>query len=140
MRRKLPDTRRSITHHVEIVDPASGEFDLYIITGLYEDGKPGELFLHMGKLGSTVNGLLDVIGILTSIGLQYGVDVEALSRKLSKTSFVPYGTTSNPAIPTCTSIADYVFQWLSSLASQKVVQVEVEVELPVRRSRRRKSK
>lgn len=111
-RRKLPDTRRSITHKVEITDPSAGAFDLYITVGLYPRGKPGEVFLHMGKMGSTINGMLDVIGILASFALQHGVSTKHLSSKMANINFPPQGTTSNPDIPTCSSVADYVFRWV----------------------------
>ena len=117
-RKRLPETRHSITHRVEITDPSSGTYDLYIVVGLYPNGRPGELFLKMGKVGSTVNGLLDVIGVLSSLLLQYGASPAHLQEKLSSTAFVPAGTTSNPAIPTCTSLADYVFRWIGTLPDQ----------------------
>lgn len=126
-RKRLPETRSSITHKVEITDPASGSYDLYIIVGLYPNGKPGEVFLKMGKVGSTVNGLLDVIGVLSSLLLQYGADPQHLSNKLSSTAFVPFGTTSDPTIPTCTSVADYVFRWVGNLKVK-----------PVKKQRRRR--
>ena len=111
-RKRLPDTRQSITHKVEITDPSIGSFDLYITLGLYPNGKPGELFLKMGKVGSTVNGLLDAVGVLSSLLLQHSANVEALCDKLSSTAFMPAGTTSNPDIPVCTSLVDYVFRWV----------------------------
>lgn len=111
-RKRLPDTRQSITHKVEITDPGAGTFDLYIILGLYPNGKPGELFLKMGKVGSTVQGLMDVVGVLSSLLLQHGANVDAVCNKLTSTAFMPAGVTDNPDIPTCTSVADYVFKWV----------------------------
>ncbi len=106
-RERLPDTRNSITHKFDI----SGH-EGYIVVGLYEDGRPGELFLIMGKEGSTLGGLLDSIGILTSVSLQYGVPLEALVRKFSHCRFEPSGWTKNPDIRQATSIVDYIFRWL----------------------------
>ena len=106
-RERLPDTRKSITHKFDI----SGH-EGYIIVGLYQDGRPGELFLTMGKEGSTLGGLLDSIGILTSVSLQYGVPLEALVRKFSHCRFEPSGWTKNPDIRQATSIVDYIFRWL----------------------------
>ncbi len=113
-RRRLPDTRKSVTHKVEITDPSIGTFDLYMTLGLYPRGKPGELFLKMGKVGSTVNGLLDVVGVLTSLLLQHGVSADQICTKLIGTNFVPAGTTENPDIPSCTSLTDYVFRWVQA--------------------------
>ena len=49
----------------------------YLTVGLFEDGQPGELFITMAKEGSTIGGLMDTIGTLTSMALQYGVPLEA---------------------------------------------------------------
>ena len=110
-RRRLPDTRRSITHHVAIED-AGGAHQLYLTVGLYKNGRPGELFIRIGKAGSTLNGLLDVIGIEMSFGLQHGVPYTLFSRKLRDMAFPPSGPTSNPDIPFCSSVVDYLAQWL----------------------------
>lgn len=110
-RRRLLDTRKSITHRVTIED-ASGAHQLYLTVGLYEDGRPGELFLRLGKAGSTLNGLLDVIGIEMSFGLQHDVPLALYCHKLRDMAFPPAGPTSNPEIPSCSSVVDYVAQWL----------------------------
>ena len=83
-----------------------------MIVGFYKDGKPGELFIKTGKWGSTLNGLLDTIGIEVSIHLQYGIPLEKLSRKLRGLKFDPYGPTDDPNIPECSSIVDYIFTWM----------------------------
>ena len=108
-RERLPATRNSVTHKFDI----SGH-EGYIVVGLYHDGRPGELFLTMGKEGSTLGGLLDAIGILTSVSLQYGVPIEALVRKFSHCRFEPSGWTKNPDIRQATSIVDYIFRWLGA--------------------------
>lgn len=106
-RRRLPETRHSLTHKFNI----SGH-EGYIIVGLYEDGTPGEVFLKLAKEGSTLAGLADTIGILTSLCLQHGVPVDTLAQKLSGTRYEPAGHTKNEAIPIATSLSDYVFRWL----------------------------
>ncbi len=106
-RERLPDERRSITHKFSI-----GGQEGYITAGLYEDGRPGEIFVKMSKEGSTVSGLMDTVALLTSVTLQYGVPIHDLSRKLKNTRFEPYGRTNNPQIPWTTSIVDYIFRWL----------------------------
>ena len=107
LRRHLPNTRRSITHKFSV-----GGHDGYITVGLFEDGKPGELFITMAKEGSTIGGLMDVIGTLTSMGLQYGVPLQVYVGKFSHTRFEPAGWTSNPDIPNAKSVVDYIFRWL----------------------------
>jgi ribonucleoside-diphosphate reductase alpha chain len=80
---------------------------------LFEDGQPGELFITMAKEGSTIGGLMDSIGTLTSMALQYGVPLEALVRKFAHQRFEPSGFTKNPEIRNASSITDYVFRWLA---------------------------
>ena len=55
----------------------------YLTVGLFENNQPGELFITMAKEGSTIGGLMDSIGTLTSMALQYGVPLEALVRKFA---------------------------------------------------------
>jgi ribonucleoside-diphosphate reductase alpha chain len=106
-RHRMPDTRMSLTHRFEIAGHEG-----YITVGLYEDGQPGELFITMAKEGSTIGGLMDTMGTLTSIALQYCVPLEGLVKKFAYQRFEPSGFTKNPDIRNATSITDYVFRWL----------------------------
>jgi ribonucleoside-diphosphate reductase alpha chain len=106
-RHRMPDTRMSLTHRFEIAGHEG-----YITVGLFEDGMPGELFVTMSKEGSTIGGLMDTVGTLTSIALQYGVPLESLVKKFAYQRFEPSGFTKNPDIRNATSITDYVFRWL----------------------------
>jgi ribonucleoside-diphosphate reductase alpha chain len=67
----------------------------------------------MAKEGSTIGGLMDGIGTLTSLALQYGVPLEALVRKFAHVRFEPSGYTKNPDIRHAASITDYVFRWMA---------------------------
>ncbi len=107
MRRRLPETRRSITHKFNI---ASHEG--YLTVGIYEDGMPGELFITMAKEGSTIGGLMDSLGTATSVSLQYGVPLESLVKKFTHQRFEPAGMTTNRDIPFAKSLVDYIFRWL----------------------------
>ncbi len=107
MRRRLPDTRRSLTHKFSVAGHEG-----YLTVGLYEDGSPGELFLTMAKEGSTVGGLMDSLGTAISVALQYGVPVESLVTKFTHQRFEPAGMTHNPDIPFAKSLVDYIFRWL----------------------------
>ena len=80
--------------------------------GFYPDGRPGELFITMAKEGSTIGGLMDVLGTAISIGLQYGVPLEVFVNKFAHSRFEPAGFTKNPDIPIAKSVADYIFRWL----------------------------
>jgi ribonucleoside-diphosphate reductase alpha chain len=107
VRRRLPTTRQSLTHKFSVAG-----HDGYITIGVYEDGTPGELFIVMAKEGSTIGGLMDTIGTLTSMALQYGVPIEALINKFTHMRFEPSGWTGNPEIPNAKSVVDYIFRWM----------------------------
>ncbi len=106
-RERLPDTRQSVTHKFSV----SGH-EGYITVGLFEDGRPGELFITMAKEGSTIGGLMDSFGTAVSMSLQYGVPLEVYVKKFSHTRFEPMGYTNNPDIRIAKSIVDYIFRWL----------------------------
>jgi ribonucleoside-diphosphate reductase alpha chain len=107
VRRRLPDERRSLTHHFSI----GGQED-YVTVGLYADGLPGELFIRMAKEGSTVSGLMDSFATAVSLALQYGVPLQILCDKFSHTRFEPSGWSGNPKIGYAKSLMDYLFRWL----------------------------
>ena len=107
MRRRLPDTRRSLTHKFNVAGHEG-----YITVGLYDDGNPGELFITMAKEGSTIGGLMDSLGTAISIALQYGVHTESLVTKFTHQRFEPAGMTHNRDIPFAKSLVDYIFRWL----------------------------
>ncbi len=108
LRRRLPDTRTAVTHKFDIAGHEG-----YLTVGLFDDGQPGELFITMAKEGSTIGGLMDSIGTLTSLAWQYGVPLEALARKFAHQRFEPSGFTKNPEIRNASSITDYVFRWMA---------------------------
>ena len=106
-RRRLPDTRPSLTHKFEV-----GGHEGYLTAGLYPNGLPGEVFITMAKEGSTVGGLMDAFGTAVSMCLQYGVPVRDLARKFTHARFEPSGFTKNPDIPMAKSLVDYIFRWM----------------------------
>jgi ribonucleoside-diphosphate reductase alpha chain len=107
VRRRLSDTRRSLTHKFNVAGHEG-----YLTVGLFDDGKPGELFITMAKEGSTIGGLMDSLGTSTSVSLQYGVPLESLVRKFTHQRFEPAGMTANREIPFAKSLVDYIFRWL----------------------------
>ncbi|MFO0872967.1 MAG: adenosylcobalamin-dependent ribonucleoside-diphosphate reductase [Phycisphaerales bacterium] len=107
MRRRLPDTRHSLTHRFNVAGHEG-----YLTVGLYDDGAPGELFITMAKEGSTIGGLMDCIGTATSVSLQYGVPLKSLVNKFAHQRFEPQGITTNRDIPFAKSLVDYIFRWL----------------------------
>jgi ribonucleoside-diphosphate reductase alpha chain len=106
-RRRLPNERRSITHRFKI----GGEKG-FLVAGLYEDGTPGELFIHISKEGSTLSGVLDSFAVMVSMGLQYGIPIDVMVKKFKQVHFEPFGVTSNKDIPFAQSIIDYIFKWI----------------------------
>ena len=106
-RRRLADTRNSLTHKFSVAGHEG-----YLTVGLYEDGLPGELFITMAKEGSTIGGLMDAIGTCTSMALQYGVPLITLVDKFRHARFEPAGMTSNRDIPFAKSLIDYIFCWM----------------------------
>jgi ribonucleoside-diphosphate reductase alpha chain len=108
LRRRLTDTRQALTHKFDIAGHEG-----YLTVGMFDDNQPGELFITMAKEGSTIGGLMDSIGTLTSMALQYGVPLDALVRKFAHQRFEPSGFTKNSEIRNASSITDYVFRWLA---------------------------
>jgi len=123
-RKKLPADVMSHRHKFSI-----GGHEGYIHVGLYSDGKPGEIFIKMSKEGSTVSGLMDAVGVLTSLCLQYGVPLEVLVDKFSYTSFEPAGMTEYAAVRFAKSPLDYLFRWLGSEFSEAQLNQEQVDEL-----------
>ncbi len=106
-RRHMPDERNSITHKFRV-----GEQEGFVTVGLFADGTPGEIFVTISKEGSTIRGLMDSVAMLTSYSLQYGVPLRTLVGKFRGVHFEPAGLTTNPQIPSATSLVDYIFRWL----------------------------
>src|SRR5207249_1974028 len=91
VRRRLPNDRQALCHKFDVAGHEG-----YLHVGFFEDGGPGEIFIKMAKEGSTISGLMDTIGVLTSMALQYGVPLEVLVSKFSHVRFEPSGFTKNP--------------------------------------------
>jgi ribonucleoside-diphosphate reductase alpha chain len=106
-REKLPPERKSITHKFSV-----GGHEGYITVGMYDDGKPGEIFIKMAKEGSTLSGIMDAFALSVSISLQYGVPLRALVDKFCNSRFEPSGYTGNPKIRYAKSVVDYIGRWL----------------------------
>ena len=107
-RRELPRVRNSRTIQFKISDLKG-----FVTVGEFEDGTPGEIFVTVAKMGSTLAGLMDAFGRSVSYGLQYGVPLKAYVRGMSNTNFAPFGATDDPEVKTATSIVDYIFRRLA---------------------------
>lgn len=127
---KLPDERPSITHSFRIGISNLGKGQ--ITAGYYPGTRDvGEVFIKMDTMvdESTdidtlrrqvsdlmwfLKSILDQLAIAVSIGLQRGIPLGVYVRKFMHTKFSPDGMTQNKEIPRCSSIVDYLFQWLAS--------------------------
>lgn len=106
-RRRLPLTRRSVTHKFSI-----NGHEGYLTIGLFDDGTPGEVFIKIAKEGSTLSGLVQGFCRAFSLALQYGLTVPDACVRFRGMSFDPMGPTTNPRIPETSSILDYVARYL----------------------------
>jgi ribonucleoside-diphosphate reductase alpha chain len=106
-REKMPVERASVTHKFSV-----GGHEGYITVGMYDDGRPGEVFIKMAKEGSTLSGVMDGLALTVSLGLQYGVPLKVFVDKLLNTRFEPSGITPNPNIRFVSSVLDYIARWL----------------------------
>ncbi|MEX2290441.1 MAG: vitamin B12-dependent ribonucleotide reductase [Mycobacteriales bacterium] len=107
-RKRLPKKRRSQTISFA-VSGAEG----YMTAGEYDDGTLGEVFIKMSKQGSTLAGVMDAFSVSISIGLQYGVPLEAFVSKYINMRFDPAGMTDDADIRIAQSVMDYLFRRLA---------------------------
>jgi ribonucleoside-diphosphate reductase alpha chain len=108
VRKRLPRSRPSRT-----VSFSVGEAEGYITAGEYPDDGIGEIFLKVSKQGSTLSGVMDAFAIAVSLGLQYGVPLEAFVSKFINMKFEPSGMTNDPDVRFASSLVDYVFRRLA---------------------------
>ena len=107
-RKRLPKSRPSRTTSFSV-----GGAEGYMTSGSYPDDGLGEVFLKLGKQGSTLAGVMDAFSIAVSIGLQYGVPLETFVQKFTNLKFEPAGLTDDPDIRMSQSIMDYIFRRLA---------------------------
>jgi ribonucleoside-diphosphate reductase alpha chain len=108
IRVKLPKVRPSKTFSFTVADCRG-----YLIVGEYEDGRAGEIFISVAKMGSTLAGLMDTFARSVSYGLQHGVPLKVYVKGMTSISFAPSGITDDPDIRTASSLVDYIFRRLA---------------------------
>jgi len=108
LRKRLPKSRVSRTTSFTV-----GGAEGYMTSGAHDDGELGEIFLKLGKQGSTLAGVMDAFSIAVSIGLQYGVPLETYVSKFTNLRFEPAGLTDDPDVRMSQSIMDYIFRRLA---------------------------
>jgi ribonucleoside-diphosphate reductase alpha chain len=108
VRKRLPKKRPSQT-----VSFTVGGAEGYLHAGSYPDDGLGEIFIKLGKQGSTLAGVMDAFSMSISVGLQYGIPLEFYISKFSNLRFEPAGMTDDPDIRIATSVLDYLFRRLA---------------------------
>ena len=108
VRKRLPKTRPAQTTSFAV-----GGAEGYMTSGAYADGTLAEVFLKLGKQGSTLAGVMDAFSIAVSIGLQYGVPLETFVEKFANQRFEPAGMTDDADIRMAQSVMDYIFRRLA---------------------------
>jgi ribonucleoside-diphosphate reductase alpha chain len=108
VRKRLPKSRPATTTSFAV-----GGAEGYMTAGAYADGALGEVFLKLGKQGSTLAGVMDAFSIAVSIGLQYGVPLETFVEKFTNLRFEPAGMTDDQDIRMAQSMMDYIFRRLA---------------------------
>ena len=152
MRERLPELRAGVTHHFAILAkcnklkcvagkvegrdglydcPRCGgsgtrEIDGYLTCNTYEDGRLGEIFIRLGKVGAE-EAIYEQWAIAVSTALQFGVPVDAYFRKFVATQFEPSGATRNKEIARCTSVLDYIAKYVLLKYGEKAEQTQTEV-------------
>jgi ribonucleoside-diphosphate reductase alpha chain len=108
VRKRLPKTRSATVTRFDVAG-AEG----YMTASTYPDDGVGEVFLKLGKQGSTLAGVMDAFSMAISVGLQYGIPLESYVAKFTNMRFEPAGMTDDPDIRIATSVMDYIFRRLA---------------------------
>ena len=108
VRRRLPRQRPATVTRFSVAG-AEG----YMTVSSYPDDGVGEVFLKLGKQGSTLAGVMDAFSIAISVGLQYGIPLDSYVAKFTNMRFEPAGLTDDPDIRLASSVMDYIFRRLA---------------------------
>jgi ribonucleotide reductase alpha subunit len=108
VRRRLPRQRPAMVTRFSVAG-AEG----YMTVSNYPDDGVGEVFLKLGKQGSTLAGVMDAFSMAISVGLQYGIPLDSYVAKFTNMRFEPAGLTDDPDIRLASSVMDYIFRRLA---------------------------
>jgi ribonucleoside-diphosphate reductase alpha chain len=108
VRRRLPRQRPATVTRFSVAG-AEG----YMTASSYPDDGVGEVFLKLGKQGSTLAGVMDAFSMAISVGLQYGIPLESYVAKFTNMRFEPAGLTDDPDVRIASSVMDYIFRRLA---------------------------
>jgi ribonucleoside-diphosphate reductase alpha chain len=108
VRKRLPRQRPATVTRFSVAG-AEG----YMTASSYPDDGIGEVFLKLGKQGSTLAGVMDAFSMAISVGLQYGIPLDSYVAKFTNMRFEPAGLTDDPDIRIASSVMDYIFRRLA---------------------------
>lgn len=116
MHEKMPADRNGTTQKFvilskKLVGDGIDEVDVYLTVDTYPDGRLGAVALSIGKIGDT-EAVYDEWAKIVSLGLQWGIPIDAIFRMHVGTRFGIHGATTNKRFPRCTSILDLVSRWI----------------------------
>lgn len=80
---RFPATRTGLTRKIQC------GLDIYLTVNARPDGSPGEVFVRLGKQGSTVSGLVQAWAVTLSAALQRGVEWTDIRSKFVGMRFEP---------------------------------------------------
>jgi len=131
-RQRMPRSRRGTTTSFHLAGA-----EVHLIANADARGSLGEVFARFGKEGSTTAGLMELLSIAVSLGLQHGVPLERYVARFAGQRFEPMGPTDDPDVPHAGSVGDYLAQrlahdWLGVDARRRLdlLTAEEEAELP----------
>jgi ribonucleoside-diphosphate reductase alpha chain len=122
VREKLSSERPGFTRRFNLVyfedndkgERVKKELTFYIKTGLYDDGRLGEIFITCTYKDDFIRGAMDAMATMVSLGLQHGVPLKTITEKLRHNTFGPSGLTGDQEFRRCTSVFDLIAQYLDA--------------------------
>lgn len=110
-----PWTRSGATARLRLLYADGGKkpkkLKIYVLVCEDEAGKPMELAIKADTVGSTIRGLLDVLGTTASMALERGASIGDVVESWRRTQFEPIGRVGQERVG---SIVDAVARWLSA--------------------------
>ena len=91
-----------------------GGHTIYLNHSAYDDGRLGEIMLTTSKEGAAWRSMLNQFAIAVSIGLQYGVPLDAFVKSFTFQKFEPSGMIvgGSGRVKMASSLMDYIFREL----------------------------
>ena len=117
---QFPATRSGLTRKFNC------GLDVYLTVNLKPDGDPGEVFVKLGKQGSTISGLMQVWAVTISAALQRGVAWSDLREKYKGTTFEPRTHEYSSLVDAVTQNIDAIIEELRQASRQKTLDFDAE--------------